>query len=200
MVNFANFHDRWLAIQVRPGWEMKTARSVKERGYEGFVPSCRQQRRWSDRITTRDAPIFTGYVFVRFRAENKQAIISIPGVLRFVGMGNTAVPIDDSEIQALQVAAKAAAKWGPWPFLNIGQEVEIRQGPLCGLRGKLVRFDKKQRLIITVNLLRQSAFVEIEGHEVTPIGRSDSVLDRECLSRYRVPDSTKTSFHGSTFS
>jgi hypothetical protein len=25
-------------------------------------------------------------------------------------------------MQALQVAAKAAAIWGPWPFLNIGQE------------------------------------------------------------------------------
>jgi len=200
MVNFANFHNRWLAVQVRPGWEIKTARSVKERGYEEFVPSCPQQRRWSDRITTRDTPIFTGYVFIRFRAENQRAIISIPGVLRFVGMGNTPVPIEDSEMQALQVAAKAAARWGPWPFLNIGQEVEIRQGPLCGLRGKLVRFANKQRLIITVNLLRQSAFVEIEGHEVAPIGRSESVLDGECLSRYRVPDPTKISFHGSGLS
>jgi transcription antitermination factor NusG len=194
MVNFASLHNRWLAVQVRAGWEMKTARSVRERGYEEFVPSCPQQHRWSDRITTRDAPIFTGYVFIRFSAENQHAIISIPGVLRFVGMGNVPVPIEDSEMQALQVAAKAAARWGPWPFLNIGQEVEIRQGPLCGLRGKLVRFDKKQRLIVTVNLLRQSAFVEIEGHDITPVGRSESVLGRACLSRYRVPDPTKSRF------
>jgi transcription antitermination factor NusG len=199
MVNFSTFHNRWLALQVRPGWEMKTARSVRERGYEELVPSYRQQYRWSDRRVTRDVPIFTGYVFIRFHADNKQPIISVPGVIRFVGMGNTPVPIEDSQMHALQVAMKSEARLGPWPYLNIGHEVEIRQGPLCGLRGTIVRFDNKKRLIITVDLLNQSAFVEIEGHEVIPIGHS-GVLNRECSRRRQVPDPTQISFHAPAFS
>jgi transcription termination/antitermination protein NusG len=200
MVNFANFHNRWLALQVRPGWEMKTARSVRARGYEELVPSHRHEHTWSDRKITRDVPIFTGYVFIRFRADNEQAIISVPGVIRFVGMGNTPVPIEDSQMQALQVATRAAARLGPWPYLGIGHQVEIRRGPLCGLRGTIVRFENKQRLIITVNLLKQSAFVEIEGHEVIPIGFPGDLLDHERLPRRRVPDPTQISHHAAAFS
>lgn len=151
---------------------MKTAFGLRERGYEELVPSYQQRRKWSDRTVTVQVPLFAGYVFLRFRADNKQPIITIPGVIRFVGMADTPIPIEDSEIESLRITSKAADRCGPWPFLEVGQEVEIQHGPLYGLKGKIVRFQNKQRLIVNVNLLMKSAFVEIEGDEVTPVPKS----------------------------
>jgi hypothetical protein len=78
MINFANLDNRWLAVQVRAGWEMRVARSMRRRGYEDFVPSYRQERSWSDRTITLDIPIFTGYVFIRFCVNNKQPVGLLP--------------------------------------------------------------------------------------------------------------------------
>jgi transcription termination/antitermination protein NusG len=169
MLDFDRLNHRWLAVQVRSGWEIKTAIGLRERGYEELVPTYEQKRKRSDRTVTLHVPLFTGYVFLRFQADNRQPIISVPGVIRFVGMANSPSPIEDSEIDALRITSKAAGRCGPWPFLEVGEEVEIQKGPLSGLKGKVVRFENRQRLIINVNLLMKSAFVEIEDHEVAPV-------------------------------
>jgi hypothetical protein len=82
------------------------------------------------------------------------------------------VPIDDSEIEALQMTARAGLAWGPSSFLKLGQEVQIRLGPLAALRGKIVRFKNKQRLILSVTLIQKSVFVEIDGYEVVPVAET----------------------------
>jgi transcription antitermination factor NusG len=147
---------------------------MRRRGYEDSLPSYRQERSWSDRTIPLDIPIFTKYVFIGFCVNNKQLVISIPDVTRFAGMADTPVPIDDTEMQSLQPALKAADKRGPWPLLEVGQKVEIRQGLLGGIRAKVVHFNDKQRLILSIALLRQSAFVEIEGHDFTPVSNLEN--------------------------
>jgi len=47
MINSANLDNRWLAVQVLAGWEMRVARGMRRRGYEGFVPLYQQERSWS---------------------------------------------------------------------------------------------------------------------------------------------------------
>ena len=173
MLNLAHLDNHWLALQVRSNWELRTAYILRDRGYEEFVPCYKQTRKWSDRTKAVQVPLFTGYVFCRFRAENRHAIISIPGVIRFAGKGSTPLPVEDSEVESLQITARSAANFGPWPFLDAGHDVEVRTGPLRGLRGTMVRCKNTQRLIISVNLLQRSAFVEIDGQEVIPIRRSN---------------------------
>jgi hypothetical protein len=43
------------------------------------------------------------------------------------------------------------------------------------VRGKIVRFKNKQRLILSVNLIKKSVFVEVDGYEVVPLAISFSV-------------------------
>jgi len=133
------------------------------------VPLFKQKRRWSDRVKIVNVPLFTGYVFLRFIRENAHPVITTPGVLRLVGTAGGPTPIDDSEIEALQLATRSGLHYGPCAFLRVGQEVEIRAGPLASLRGKIVRFKNKQRLVISVNLIRKSVFVEVDGYEVVTI-------------------------------
>lgn len=162
----------WLAIQVRPGWELRTAETLHASGYEEFVPLYEQKRQWSRRIRVVRVPLFTGYVFFRFQAQNRRPVVFIPGVVRFIGMGNSPTPIDPLEIESLKIANSARVTWGPHPFLTPGTMVEVQSGPLMGLKGHIVRFKNKNRLIISINLIQQSVFVEIEEQDVRPVVNS----------------------------
>lgn len=167
--DFESLDGRWICVQVRSGCEFRSSVGLKERGYETFVPAFERKRQWSDRIKIVQVPLFTGYVFFRFNSRSSHTALSAPGVLRFVGTGKMPMPIEDSEIGSLQVTTRAGLLCGPHAFLEIGQEVEIRIGPLASLRGKIVRFKNRQRLILSVNLIKQSVFVEVDGYEVVPI-------------------------------
>jgi len=47
--------------------------------------------------------------------------------------------------------------------------VEVTRGPLEGIRGVLLRKEKRYRLVISVHLIKQSAAVEIDDADVMPI-------------------------------
>jgi transcription antitermination factor NusG len=168
-LDFESLDRRWICLQVRSGCEFKSAIGLKERGYESFVPVFEQKRQWSDRTKIVQVPLFTGYVFLRFNSSNNHRVVAVPGVIRFVGTAGMPTPIEDSEIEALQLTARAGLVCGPCAFFQVGQEVEVRLGPLASLRGRIVRFKNKQRLILSVNLIQKSVFVEIGGYEVVPI-------------------------------
>lgn len=159
----------WLAIQVRSGWELRIAQILHANGYEGFVPTYVRKRQWSRRVSVARAPLFTGYVFFRFHAWNKRPVVFIPGVIRFVGVGSSPTPIDPSEIESLKIANSACVACRPCPFLASGTMVEIQSGPLIGVQGHVVRVKNRTHLIINVNLIQQSVFVEIEEQDVRPL-------------------------------
>jgi hypothetical protein len=48
-------------------------------------------------------------------------------------------------------------------------EVEVSRGPLAGVRGRLVRKDRRARLVIAIHLIRQAAAVEIDAADVRPV-------------------------------
>jgi len=116
-------------------------------------------------------------------------------------MANTRVPIDDTEMQSLRRALKVAHKYEPWPFREVSQEVESRHGFLNSIKAKVIRFDDKQRLILSIALLKQSAFVDLEGHNIIPIGSPEG----KCISTDTVGliprlRSTDASFQECAFS
>jgi transcription antitermination factor NusG len=156
-------NSRWLVVHVRAGGEMSVACSLTQRGYEQFLPCYPHLRRWSDRTTTIRAPLFPGYVFLRFDSDNRNAIITIPGVIGFVGIGKDPVPVEDSEVDALRVITAGAFGFGPCQFPKVGETVQIQEGPLSGLRGIMLRHKGKSRLVVSVPLIKQSVYVEIQS-------------------------------------
>jgi len=54
------------------------------------------------------------------------------------------------------------------PYLREGMTVEVIRGPLEGVRGLLLRKDKRHRLVIAVHLIQQAAAVEIDASDVVP--------------------------------
>lgn len=161
--------NRWFALRVKPRAEKCVAAIARSKGFEEFLPLYQCRRRWSDRFKLVELPLFPGYVFCRLNPQFRLPLLTIPGALYFVGLGRVPVPIDDAEVNAIQVLVQSGLRAEPWPFLDVGQRVRLETGPLMGLEGIFVEARKQHRIIVSVSLLRRSVAVEIERDWVTPL-------------------------------
>ena len=160
---------RWYALQVRGRWENTTATLLSGRGYRTFLPTCTVARRSCGNSNEQVAPLFPGYVFCQFDVQNRLPVLVTPGVLSVVGRGRIPIPVEDSEINAIQRVVSSGVRTEPWPYLEVGQYVRIQNGPLSGLEGILTSFRGGHRLVVSVSLLCRSVSLEIERSGVCPI-------------------------------
>ena len=173
---------RWYALWVKSNREKVIAAALQHMGYEQFLPLYRTQRRWSDRLKDLDLPLFSGYVFCRLDPVHRLPVLIIPGAISFVGLGKTPIPVEDSEITALQTIVRAGVPVVPWPFLQVGQRVRIEQGPLREIEGVVTDLKNGLRLVVSVGLLQRSVAVEIDRDSITPVSpkaaQASAALDR----------------------
>ena len=143
--------------------------AIKNRGYEEFVPLYRSRKRWSDRVSEVQAPLFPGYVFARLDPHNRLPILMVPGVVGIVSFAKQPVAIPDVEIEAVRRVLQTGAHCGPWPYLKAGQYIRIERGPLAGLEGILLQVKNKYRLVISVSILQRCVAVEVDQDSIRPI-------------------------------
>jgi transcription antitermination factor NusG len=159
---------RWFAIRVRPRFEKLVSDALRSKDYTEFLPVFRARRRWSDRFTTVELPLFPGYTFCRFNPERRLPILTTPGVMHVVGLGRVPIPVDDGEIAAVRAIVDSGLTAQPWPFLKSGDRVMLAEGPLRGVEGILVSADTN-RLVVNVTLLQRSIAVQIDRDWVRPL-------------------------------
>ncbi len=168
----------WYALQVRHNHEKSVTATLRNKGYEPFLPSYRARHRWSDRTVEIDSPLFPGYVFCRFDPSARRVpIVSTPGVIRIVGGPGGPIAVDEQEIAAVRTVVASGIASRPWPFLKTGQTVRIRHGVLAGIEGALVEVKNQQRLIISITLLQRSIQVDIDSFLVVPVNPVWQPLD-----------------------
>jgi transcription antitermination factor NusG len=163
-----NYHA-WFALQVRTRHEVGVAHFLESKGFEYFLPLVTCRKRWSDRVKEVENPLFPGYVFCRFDPQDRLPILKTPGVIQVVGNSQRPVPIEDSEIGAIQALMVSGLPNHSWPFLTVGDRVRIEAGALRGYEGVLVEFKGSHRLILSISLLQRSVAVEIDSSAVTSV-------------------------------
>lgn len=162
----------WFALQIRSRWEATTAGLLQNKGLETFLPTYSTKRKWSDRVKVVDSPLFPGYVFCRFDVHNRLPVLITPGVLSVVGRGKTPISVDDREILSIQAAVGAGIQMEPWPYVEIGERVRIKDDVFDGMEGILTSLKGSDRVVISVTLLRRSVALEIDRSRITPLGSS----------------------------
>ena len=160
---------KWYALHVHARKEQLVASQLQTRNLECFLPTYKSLRKWSDRTKEIQQALFPGYVFCRFDFENRQPVVMTTGVTQVVGTGKTAIPIADSEIEALQFAVSSGIPAQPWPYLRTGEYVQVNYGQLAGLQGILVNFKGNHRVVLSVTLLQRSLALEVELDWLSPV-------------------------------
>jgi transcription antitermination factor NusG len=173
-MDFLTKGERWYALQVRSRREGSIEALLAGKGYRTFLPTCTSLRRMSGRTKEVTSPLFQGYIFCQFDALDRLPILVIPGVLSVVGRGRIPVPVEDAEISAVEAMVASGLPTEPCPFLEVGQKVRIEDGALCGLEGILTSFKGRQKIVVSVTLLRRSVALEIDRFRVSPIHSGSS--------------------------
>ncbi len=158
----------WFAIQTRARSEKKVSTQLETKGVKVFLPVISQVHRWSDRRQLVHLPLFPGYVFVRIdpKSELRLSVLTTMGVYSFVGASGAGLPIPDKQIDDVRTIVSNPVPFTPYPFLRVGQRVRVRGGCLDGVEGTLISRDSEHRLVVSVELVRRSVAVRIDGYDI----------------------------------
>jgi transcription antitermination factor NusG len=157
---------RWYVLRTRSRHEKIVRDQLANQGIEPLLPTVKRLSQWKDRKKEVEVPLFSGYCFVRFAAEQKLPVLKTIGVVDIVGASHCPEPIADEEIAALRTLMTSVLPYDSHPYLHEGMQVEVIRGPLQGIRGILLRKEKHHRLVLGVRLIQQAAAVEIDVNDV----------------------------------
>src|SRR5271156_1884447 len=95
---------RWYAVRTRSRHEKLVARQLETQGIESFLPVVTQTHNWSDRRKQVEAPLFSGYTFLRVvhSSGDRMRVLRTQGVVSFVGLHGTGIPIPDHQIEDIK--------------------------------------------------------------------------------------------------
>ena len=150
----------WYALKVRTGGELSAVRALQSRGYDPFCPTEKERRRYSDRMKVVETAVFPGYIFCRFDVQQMLPVVSTPGIEYVVGFAGSATPIPESQVDHIRRVVQAGGC--ATNRFERGRRVRVTHGPLEGVEGILVRDPQGDRLVVSIDLLNQSAHLFIE--------------------------------------
>ena len=159
---------QWMAVYTTPRHEKAVVRQLNARNVESFLPLYRSMRhRKNGCKVTVDLPLFPNYVFVNVHKRESVKVLQAPGVLWIVSAGREPSVLPNAEVESLRLGLPGR-RFEPHPYLVVGEKVRVISGALEGMVGILVRKKNELRVILSLDLIRQSVSVEIGIDEIEP--------------------------------
>ena len=139
------------------------------REIERFLPTYRCQRTWKNRQTVNlELPLFPSYLFVRIEPVQRSLVLGIPGVLNVLGGRRDSSELPEHYVGMLRTGT-ALQRILPYPHAAVGDRVKIASGPMAGIEGVLTQFRSATRVVVSIELIRQSIAIEVSRDEVVPL-------------------------------
>ena len=152
---------RWWALHTRPRAEKALARHLLRDETAFFLPLGRKIARVGTRTQTSHLPLFPGYIFLWGDERARVEALTSNLIVRCLPVPDQAVLYAD--LAGVHRLMTTEREIGAELGLPPGTAVEIVAGPLAGLRGKVVRAEKRLKFVVEVHFLHQGAWVEIDG-------------------------------------
>jgi len=164
---FAEPH--WYVAHTSANHEKRVTQQLLERSVENFLPLYDCVRRWKDRRMKLQLPLFPGYVFVRLLLRERLKVLQVPGVARLISFNGQPAVLPDTEVEALRAGLATRLRAEPHPYLTVGRRVRVKRGPLAGVEGILIRKKNACRVVLSLDLIMQSASVEVDASDLEKI-------------------------------
>lgn len=167
----ANNELHWYAVRTRSRHEKLVARQLQNQGIQSFLPVVTKINQWSDRKKQVEEPLFSGYAFVRLDhcSDDRVRVLRTQGVVSFVGVQGSGVPIPDQEIENITTVLASQVAYQERPYLHVGQRVRVCGGALDGLEGILTAENSDRSVVISIGLIQRSLSVRVAGYNVEPL-------------------------------
>lgn len=171
---------RWYTIHTYAGYENAVERNLKQRIeslgmenkiFEVIVPTEKKIRVKGGKRIVEEEKIYPGYILVRMIVDDDSWFVvrNTPRVTGFVGAGNTPVPMEAKEVEALMKRMKAEA---PKHRIDLMKDdpVVIADGPFKDLEGKVGGIDEERgKVKVLVSMFGRETPVELDFLQVRKI-------------------------------
>jgi len=144
---------RWLVLYTKSRTEKSVASRLETCGMEVYCPLKRSKRRWSDRWKWVEQPLFSSYVFVKATEEEREAVLSVPGVVRYLfWLGKPAV-VRDEEIERIKIWLNDFDHEAIYTeSMPVGSKATVASGPLMHHSGEVVSQQGQQLFMLLEGL------------------------------------------------
>ncbi len=170
---------KWYAVQTYSGCENKVYDTLKNisktKTMEGkiediLIPTeeIAEIKDGKKKISTKK--MFPGYVFIKMDIDEDswEIVKSTPGVSKFVGTKNQAVPLTDREVEDM-LRRMTESEEAPRPKIQFseGERVKVVEGPFYNFSGVVSSINEERgRLTVMVDILGRQTPVELDFLQV----------------------------------
>ncbi len=158
---------RWVVIHARPRCEKKIVDAARRAAIHAYLPLRARSHQYGGRRRTFTAPLFSGYCFCRGDLDQRrwlrqnQYVANVLDVVDQEGLTRQLMQIHSALESGLVVDVM--------PFLESGHRVRVTGGPLRGFEGVVIRVQGRARVLLTIDMIRQAAVVEVDSAVLAPL-------------------------------
>lgn len=151
----------WCLAHTRPRQEKAVARDMLAANQPFYLPTLPRRTRAGRRILIAQIPLFAGYVFVRTTTTDHAVVFASRRVARLV-------PVADqerlwSDLRQIRKLLDLGQPVNSEEQLEPGTPVAVREGPLAGLTGTIVRAATGHKFVVRVDLIQRGVSVVVDG-------------------------------------
>ncbi|MGC9258453.1 MAG: transcription termination/antitermination protein NusG [Phycisphaerae bacterium] len=151
---------KWFVLHTKSRQEKVVADFYRQHNVEHLLPLVSKTTYYGKRKIKSELPLFPGYVFIRGSAQDAYAADRTNRLVRIIPVFDQARI--EEELRSLMRALRTDQPFDRHPQLVAGVRVEVKSGPLQGVRGVVESRLKCDRLILQVDILGQAISVEVD--------------------------------------
>jgi len=152
---------KWIAVYTKPRHEKSVMNELIKKDFEVYLPLLKERRKWSDRKKWVEFPIFKSYLFVFINLNNFIPVLQTPGIVKVVRFGEKIATLSEKSIEHIRLMIEGGYNPTPTDYFIKGEPVFVKEGPLKGLEGEVIRLDGNDRLILRIDIIQHSISVKI---------------------------------------
>lgn len=163
------------SIQQDKPWQVAHTKSRREKalahylarlGIGYYLPMFIRQQASTKRKRDSLIPVFSGYLFFQANNFERHNALRSNHIAQIINVSDEKQLV--TELQQIEQALSGPGKVYPYDFIQKGQMVHIKNGPLKGLEGFIIRKAGQYRLVLSVKTIMQSISISIDADCVEP--------------------------------
>ena len=164
MIDSSSNSLAWKVIYTASRQEKKVSAFLDKHGIVHYLPLYKSLRIWKDRKKWVEMPLFNGYIFVQPTENQRDHVLTIPGVVRFIRHNAKDATIPSAQIELIREFVTLGyniSEIGDHEKFEVGDIAEILDGPLKGKEAEVLKMGDEHFLLVSIEAVNQSVKVKL---------------------------------------
>ena len=155
---------RWFAVRTKFRDEKVAVKELEGKQIEAYLPIKQMLRTYGRKKRLVEMPLINSHLFVKIVYSQYEAVISAHYVTGFVKIGKNLLSIPSNQIELMRkLLGEGYEVEASFKELVVGVDIEVESGPLMGMRGKLVSWQGKDKVVIDLDNFEYHLAITIDS-------------------------------------